>query len=513
MWGVPWAAALATWAALGRRCYYSPFAVAALPLPFVAAAFLSLFPCFPSFPLPFPLRYTERRYTFRKKTIDNGINKAYYTIVGGGERIMEYAITQRPTIKATAAKNAERSHGNGKRGNMKYMVNLYNVGGDIIATETAAAAFVWENTANGGKRAVNTIYATAAAMVEHTPTAAAFRVYPLNDTALALRCATTAASVAANKGGKAASVDGKAAAAAWIEKEYVSVNGKNTAKKAGNATAAAIEKAGKATAAARSNATQAAIENDLRRINAALCERLANVGGGNYDTLETFVYTALATANAHTQDYFSVCIVAALETNGTPTEKAAAIYKAANAYTYKNKAAAARDVSTEWIIDGGGDIVSWGTAAAAILKGGERWTPTAAANMDTETAAALGVALAAAFSLLSPVQRDIVRRIVNGYSIRQTAAALGRGVATIQRNVDTIRKIYGEYITANAPQFTAIIETATAAANGNGEKARTAAAARREREKAGTANGKTATERMREYRERKKAAALAAANV
>lgn len=359
---------------------------------------------------------------------------------------------------------------------MNYSINLYNVNGDIIATKTAAAAFRW----NGEHKATNDIYATAAALVAETPTAAAFRVYPCDDILLALRCAKTAAAVAANKGGKAASVD--------------NVGGMEEGERKA-AAAKAAAKASKQTAAANVNATQAAIDNDLRRITAATLAALCDNAALDVDG---YIFEHIATANAHTQDFFSVCTLAALEAanaHATQAEKAAAIYKAANAYTYASKAAAARDISTEWIIDGGGDLIAFGTAAASILKGGERWTPTAAAGMDVETAAALGETLAAAFATLTPTQRDITLRLVKGYSQRQAAAALGRSVGTIGKHVAIIRKAFADYITENAPRFAELVR-----------QAETAAAA-----KATAARDTTAAERMRRYRERK-AAAKAAAN-
>lgn len=365
-----------------------------------------------------------------------------------------------------AASLAEGEH-------MKYLVNLYNGNGEHITSTTENACFSF---VNGTPH--NDIYDTAAALVKATPTAAAFRVYPFDDVLLTLRCAKTAASVAANKGGKAAAT------------EHTSDKPTPTETAAANKAAAF---ASKQTANARTNATQAAIDSDLRRIAAATLAALCNKAAA-FD-VAAFVYAHIATANAHTQDYFSVCMLAALETNGTPTEKAAAIYKAANAYTYANKAASVRDVSIEWIIDGGGDVVSFGKAAAAILKGGERWTPTAAASMDTETAAALGVVLAAAFEKLTPTQQAVTLSVVRGYSQRQTAAALGRSVGTIGKHIAIIRRVYSEYITENAPQFAELVR-----------QAETAAAA-----KATAARDTTAAERMRRYRERKAAAKAAAA--
>ena len=355
---------------------------------------------------------------------------------------------------------------------MKYFITIRNGNGETIATETTAAAFVW---ANGKPQ--NNVYATAAALVADTPTAAAFRALPCDDTMLALHVATAAARAAANRGGRAAAC------------EHTDTD--TPTEKAAREKAA--RRAARQTAAARANVTQETIYGDLRRIAAGTAAACATANGGTAETAAAYIMEKLPETSAHTQDFFSVCLLAILDTNGTPTEKAAAAFRAVNALTRQEKTRNERETSTEFIMDGGGDLVAFGTAAACILKGGDKWTPTAAANMDTETAAALGRALAAAFALLSPVQRDVVRRVVRGYSVRQTAAALGRSVSTVQRNVENVRRVFAAYIHDNAPQFDSIITAATAAA---------------------TAAGTAAAARQKAYRERKKAAAAtAAANV
>lgn len=356
---------------------------------------------------------------------------------------------------------------------MKYQITIRNGNGETIRTETTAAAFAWTD----GK-AQNNVYATAAALVADTPTAAAFRVLPCDDTLLALHVATAAARAAANRGGKA------------TETEHTDMPTPTDTAAAGKAA----RKAGRQSVNAKHNATQETIYTDLRRITAGTAAALATAGkAATTDTAAAYIFAVMPTANAHTQDFFSVCLLATLDTDGTPTDKAAAAFRAANAYTRQSQTAHAREVSTEYIVDGGGDLVVFGTAAAYILHGGEKWTPTDGGTMDTDTAAALGATLAAAFALLTPVQRDIVRHVVNGYSVRQTAAKMRRNPSTIQRNLDGVRRVFGGYIAENAPQFLPIIATATAAAAANREKGNAAAA-----------------ERMRRYRERKAAARAAA---
>lgn len=363
---------------------------------------------------------------------------------------------------------------------MKYQINLYNAERETIATATENGGHVWQEG-----RAVSTIYATAAAIMEGTPTAAAFRVYSCNLVYLALQCATATARTAANRGGRA--MEGTAAAGTAAA-DYTPTE-KAAAEKA-------ARKMSRQTAAARPFDTQSIIYRDLTIVGAATAAAMAS-GGAAFDCVP-FILDKIAATSHDTRDFFGECIAAAYENaNGGAdmAATAAAIYAAANKYIRGNVTRREREVSTEFIMDGGGDLVTWGTAAAYILHGGEKWTPTAAANMDAPTAARLGECLAAAFALLSPVCREVVRHIVNGYSVRQTAARMRRNVRTIERNIDTIRATFGAYIAENAAEFTPIIKAATAAT-----------AAKRERENAATAA------RMREYRARKKAAATAAAN-
>ena len=395
---------------------------------------------------------------------------------------------------------------------MFYSLYLFNADGETIRTETIDGVFTFADgaetmpTANGGALRVaktqNTVYATAAAAMAATDGAERFRVYPCNPVFAALHCATAAARTAANRGGKAA--------------QTAHVNGAATPTDKAAAQKAAA-KMSRQTAAARNVTTQEIIFRELSILTAATAAAMAS--GGNSETDgETFIFEKVAAMAQDTQDFFSVCVLAAYENGGADgAERAAAIYKAANAYIRGNVSRRERETSTEYIMDGGGDLVAFGTAAAQILRGGEKWTPTDGGKMDAETAARLGVALAAAFELLTPTARDIVRRIVRGYSVRQIAAATRRGVATIQRNVENVRRTFAAYIAENAAEFMPLVNAATAAAataaaTAAAKKSRTdkkAAAARREREKNGTANGKTAAQRMREYRERRKAAAAA----
>ena len=396
-----------------------------------------------------------------------------------------------------------------ERETMIYRLYLYNESGEKLAAATLDAFFRFTDgaatlpTANGGALRIakteNSVYADAAAIAASTDGAARFRVYPIGGVALALHCATAAARTAANRGGKAAATEHKNADAQTP-----------TDAAAANKAAAKMHKQ---TNAARNIATQETIFRELKIITAATAAAMASDGGTDIDA---FVLEKAAAMAQDTQDFLSVCVLAAFENASAEADAAAAaIYKAANAYIRGNVSRRERETSTEYILDGGGDLVSFGTAAAAILRGGEKWTPTDGGKMDAATAARLGKALSGAFALVSPTERDIIRAVVNGFSVRQAAAKMKRNPRTITRNLDNIRKTFAEYIAENAAEFLPIISAARTAAERNAERTAAAQAERnarrRENEKNGTASGKTAAERMREYRARRKAAAMAQA--
>lgn len=365
---------------------------------------------------------------------------------------------------------------------LNYHVLSIDNGGNLSEIANNVSAFFKFD----GGRVVNSIYTFAAVTAAETEGVAALRVYPVNIVLLAFRCAKNAAATAANRGGKAA------------ETEH---NAERLAREK------AAKKAHKASNAARLTNVQDIIYSDLRRISAALAEYLSNVNSYVVEQSEqaaAFIYEKIAAADSATQDYFSVAVVTALEQTElliTDSAEQAAdvatyIYAALNKYTYGERTNNAKNVSTEFITDNGGNLVSFGTAAASILHKGDKWTPTAAAEMTAEQAAALGRALAAAFDTLTPTERKVTECLVNGLSQRQTAAKIGvKSVGTIGKHVAKIRAAYTDYIENNAAEFMTIID---------GVNVRRTAA---DIKKAENAN---AAERMRRYRERKAAERKAA---
>lgn len=227
------------------------------------------------------------------------------------------------------------------------------------------------------------------------------------------------------------------------------------------------------------NPTQHRIEREFAAANARC------VGA---ETADRILYV-IRTYSADTQDFFSIAMDALTETallNLDITEQYHRAYLALNAYIHAQRAATEREISTEYLIDGGGDIVSINTALSQIIRGGDRWTPTDGGTMDADTATRLGVAIRGAMVALSPTQRDIVRRAALGYSQRQIAEQTGRGVATIARNLALIRAKVSEYLHDNAPEFGAMIDsmavtaaTHTANSSEGANKRRTADGAER----------------------------------
>ena len=207
-------------------------------------------------------------------------------------------------------------------------------------------------------------------------------------------------------------------------------------------------------------------------------------------------------------------VLCGIANGGDVREQYRAAYACVNRYIAGQRAATDKEVSTEYIIDGGGDIVAISTAIHAIIKGGDKWTPTDGGNMDAATAARLGDVLHKALQTVRPVQRDIAVMLAKGYSQRQIADHTGRAVATVNTNIAIMRDKVAEYIRDNAPEFVDMIDGATVAAaaeqaaahNSGADKRRTADGAARHSEQMKA----TQAERARRYRERKAAERKAA---
>lgn len=249
--------------------------------------------------------------------------------------------------------------------------------------------------------------------------------------------------------------------------------------------------------------TQHRIEREFAAINARL------VGA---ETPER-IAAVMADYSADTQDFYSVALEG-LQEGKAAGKNIAEQYHGAflhlNHFIQSQRAATDYEISTEFITDGGGDIVAYNSAVGRIIHGGEKWTPADGGNMDAATAAHLGAAIADAVRIVSPTQRRIAELLARGYSQRQIAEKTGRELATVNRNIAIMRGKIAEYIREHSPEFVQLIRTAetAAAAQGAANGGRTAAGAAREKE---NCKARHSAEYYREYRARKAAERAAAA--
>ena len=248
--------------------------------------------------------------------------------------------------------------------------------------------------------------------------------------------------------------------------------------------------------------TQHRIEREFAAINARL------VGA---ETPER-VAAVIADYSADTQDFYSIALCGLQEgrtAGASIAEQYHGAFLALNKYIHAQRAATEYEISTEFLTDGGGDLVAINTAISAIIRGGEKWTPTDGGEMDAATAARLGAAIANAMRSVTPTQRRIAELLGRGYSQRQIAENMGRELATVNRNIAIMRGKIAEYIREHSPEFVQLIRTAetAAAAQGAANGGRTAAGAAREKE---NCKARHSAEYYREYRARKAAERKAA---
>lgn len=244
------------------------------------------------------------------------------------------------------------------------------------------------------------------------------------------------------------------------------------------------------------NATQCRIERELAAANAR-CHGAESARR---------IIDVVADYSADTQDFFAVAaagLTDAIMDGADIVEQYHAAYLALNKHIHAQRAATARELSMEYIVDGGGDIVAINTAVSAIIRGGDRWTAADSGNMDAATATRLGATIAAAMRTVSPTQRQIAAMLGRGYSQRQIADRTGRGLATVNRNIAIMRGKISGYIRTHAPEFADMVDSATvaAAAERATTDSRTAAAAERK----AALDRATQAGRARRYRARKAA--------
>ena len=239
--------------------------------------------------------------------------------------------------------------------------------------------------------------------------------------------------------------------------------------------------------------TQHRIEREFAAINARL------VGAETPERINAVI----ADYSADTQDFYGYALLGLQEgrTAGADiSEQYHTAFLTLNKFIHSQRAATDFELSTEFITDGGGDIVSINSVVSCIIRGGEKWIPTNGGGMDAPTAARLGAAITDAMRIVSPTQRDIARLLGYGYSQRQIAEKMNRSVSTTAENIAIMRGKIAKYIRDNAPEFAYMVD------GGNGEstiKTEEIAAAK-------TVNKRKSAEYYREYRARKAAERAAA---
>lgn len=201
------------------------------------------------------------------------------------------------------------------------------------------------------------------------------------------------------------------------------------------------------------NDTQRAIDADLRAANARLSDAVA----------PERIIDVIASTGHDAQDFYSICQLALLNGQAAGLDTDAQYreaYRALNTAVHAMQTAHATEVCTEYIRDNGGDIISLNRAIARIMRGGDRWTDADGGIMPNADALLLGDVLHDALQACKPVQQGIARLLAVGYSQRQIATRMGRGVATIARNVADMRKTVSDHIRTHAPQYSYLLPSA-----------------------------------------------------
>lgn len=205
------------------------------------------------------------------------------------------------------------------------------------------------------------------------------------------------------------------------------------------------------------NNTQIRIRNELVSIN----HRAGAVGAEELGI--NYIYDLINTLSADSQNYYSTAITAIIESISKDCD---IITQYHNAFLAINKSiselktASQRELSTEYITDGSGNIVAINNYIAKIINNNERYTPTDGGTLDSATAERLSNALTESFKLLTPRQRDIIKYIGRDYSQRQTAERLNiKSVSTVNEHLVKVRKIILEYFTEYAPEFLYLINS------------------------------------------------------
>lgn len=192
------------------------------------------------------------------------------------------------------------------------------------------------------------------------------------------------------------------------------------------------------------------------------------------------------------------------ESRGTHYDMIHSAYLAINHYLKNERQSFIRELSIEYVQDCGGDLIAVNDAMHAIIFDGMPLTATVSNNMDSATSKRLGETLVRAMRELTKPQRQIAFLLGKGYSSVQIAERMKRNQSTIADHIAKIRVKMAAVI--EGTEFNSIVKSAEINAANKAVNAR-----KNQRSAESLAYAKaTQAARAKAYRERKKAAAMAA---
>lgn len=234
--------------------------------------------------------------------------------------------------------------------------------------------------------------------------------------------------------------------------------------------------------------TQRRIANELSVINAKIgASKDAETLGASY------VLTLLSQASADAQDFADIAINSVMDS----VSKKMSLYEqyhnaflAINAENSKLKTRRIKEVGTEYITDNNGQIIALSSQIARILRADEKYTPSASSELSADSVEKIGNAFKAFAPTLTERQKAIFSLTARGYSQRQIQEKLRyKNVATVADHLIKIRAAFIAYAEHNAPDVLNFVSVKEVHADNKRRKSA----------------DKTAAERMKKYRERKKA--------
>lgn len=242
--------------------------------------------------------------------------------------------------------------------------------------------------------------------------------------------------------------------------------------------------------------TQRRIANELSVINAKIG---ASAEAENFGA--SYVLTLLSQASADTQDFTDIAINSVTDS----VSKKMSLYEqyhnaflAINAENSKLKTRRIKEVSTEYITDNDGQIVALSSQIARILRSDEKYTPSASSELSADNVEKIGNAFKAFAPTLTERQKTIFSLTARGYSQRQIQEKLKfKAIRTVTDHLCKIRVAFIAYAEQNAPDILTLVNIKEVHADNKKRNA--------DKHINNDKRKKANAERMKKYRERKKA--------